>query len=142
MIELQVRFKKLSETAIPFSYTREGDACMDVYADEKKVLYPEETAIVKTGIALEIPYGYEGRIRGRSGLASTGVYVHTGTIDSTYRGDVGVIITNHSDGFFVIEKGKRIAQFTIKPVYHITLLEASQLSQTDRGEKGYGSSGF
>ena len=138
---VKVKFKKLTDTAITFKYSREGDACMDMYADMDAVLYPHETVIIKTGIAVEIPEGFEGIVRGRSGLATQGINVHIGTIDATYRGDVGVIVTNNSLQLFGIHKGNRIAQFTVKPVYHVHLTEVEELSETVRGEQGYGSSG-
>ena len=138
---VKVKFKKLTDTAIPFKYSREGDACMDMYADMDAVLYPHETVIIKTGIAVEIPEGFEGIVRGRSGLATQGINVHIGTIDATYRGDVGVIVTNNSLQLFGIHKGNRIAQFTVKPVYPVHLTEVEELSETERGEQGYGSSG-
>lgn len=138
---IPVKYKKLTSTAIPFKYSREGDACMDMYADMDAVLYPHETVIIKTGIAVEIPEGFEGIVRGRSGLATQGINVHIGTIDATYRGDVGVIVTNNSLQLFGIHKGNRIAQFTVKPVYPVHLTEVEELSETERGEQGYGSSG-
>ena len=138
---LNIKFKKLTDTAIPFKYSRDGDACMDMYADMDAIMYPHETVIIKTGIAVEIPKGFEGIVRGRSGLASQGISVHLGTIDETYRGDVGVIVTNNSMQTFAIHKGNRIAQFTVKPVYPIELQEAKELTDTERGEQGYGSSG-
>ena len=139
---LTVKCKKLHDTAIPFSYTRENDACMDMYAFDDIHLFPNDVAIIKTGIAIELPNGYEGIVRGRSGLASKGIHVHIGTIDETYRGDVGVIVTNHSNTAFHITKGMRIAQFTVKPVLHIKLEECEELSNTIRGADGYGSSGL
>lgn len=138
---VKVKFKKLTDTATLFRYSREGDACMDMYADMDAVLYPHETVIIKTGIAVEIPEGFEGIVRGRSGLATQGINVHIGTIDATYRGDVGVIVTNNSLQLFGIHKGNRIAQFTVKPVYPVHLIEVEELSETERGEQGYGSSG-
>lgn len=138
---VKVKFKKLTDTATLFRYSREGDACMDMYADMDAVLYPHETVIIKTGIAVEIPEGFEGIVRGRSGLATQGINVHIGTIDATYRGDVGVIVTNNSLQLFGIHKGNRIAQFTVKPVYPVHLIEVKELSETERGEQGYGSSG-
>ena len=141
VMSVDVKFKKLTDTAIPFKYSREGDACMDMYADSDAIIYPHETVIIKTGIAVEIPKGFEGVVRGRSGLASQGISVHIGTIDETYRGDVGVIVTNNSMQVFGIHKGNRIAQFTVKPVYPVHLTEVEELSETERGEQGYGSSG-
>lgn len=138
---INVKFKKLNPNAIPFSYSREQDACMDMYALEGTIIPASTTKIIPTGIAVEIPQGYEGLVRGRSGLASKGITAHLGTIDETYRGDVGMIIANHTNADFKVEAGMRLAQFTVKPVYHIQLEEVEELSDTFRGSNGYGSSG-
>ena len=138
---IEVKFKKLDSSAVPFSYTREGDACMDMFALEGTTIPAGTTKIIPTGIAVEIPQGYEGLVRGRSGLASKGITTHLGTIDETYRGDVGMIIANHTNADFKVEAGMRLAQFTVKPVYHIQLEEVEELSDTSRGSNGYGSSG-
>lgn len=137
-----VGFKKLSDTAIPFKHSRDGDACMDMYADEDVIVPIGFSAVIPTNIAVEIPSGYEGIVRGRSGLAAQGIMVHTGTIDETYRGSVGVIVSNHSSDTFKISKGNRIAQFTVKPVLKVILKEVEELSSTERGTSGYGSSGI
>ena len=81
------------------------------------------------------------KMLGRSGLASKGITAHLGTIDETYRGDVGMIISNHTSAPFTVEAGMRLAQFTVKPVYYIELEEVEELSNTSRGSNGYGSSG-
>lgn len=141
-IQMLVKFKKLVPDAVPFAYSREEDACMDMYSVKNWVILPRETKIVPTGIAVEIPHGYEGIVRGRSGLASKGISVHVGTVDETYRGDVGVIITNNTYEPFEIKKGNRIAQFTVKPVLKVELEEVDELSSTERGTNGYGSSGI
>ena len=138
---INVKFKKLNPNAIPFSYSREQDACMDMYALEGTTIPAGTTKIIPTGIAVEIPQGYEGLVRGRSGLTSKGITAHLGTIDETYRGDVGMIITNYTNADFKVEAGMRLAQFTVKPVYHIQLEEVEELSDTSRGSNGYGSSG-
>ena len=138
---INVKFKKLNPNAIPFSYSREQDACMDMYALEGTIIPAGTTKIIPTGIAVEIPQDYEGLVRGRSGLASKGITAHLGTIDETYRGDVGMIIANHTNADFKVEAGMRLAQFTVKPVYHIQLEEVEELSDTSRGSNGYGSSG-
>ena len=138
---IEVKFKKLDSSAVPFSYTREDDACMDMFALADMTLQAGMTAIIPTGIAVEIPEGYEGQVRGRSGLNSKGIKVAIGTIESEYRGDVGIIATNHSLYPFEVKAGMRLAQFTIKPVYKIQLVEEVELSDTARGANGYGSSG-
>lgn len=142
MQEIRVNFKKLSPDANNFVYSRKNDACMDMFANINTVLEVGETKIISTGIAVELPHNFEGIVRGRSGLASKGIWVHIGTIDETYRGDIGVIMTNLSKEPFVINKHMRIAQFTVKPVYDIYLNEVAELSKTERGENGYGSSGI
>ena len=145
---MQIKYKKKHPDAIPFQYTREKDACMDMFSLIDKTLYAGETAIIPTGIILEIPTGieipegYEGIVRGRSGLASNGIHVHLGTIDENYVGDIGIIITNNSNKLFHVAKGSRLAQFTIKPVYRIDLIEVQEIKDTERGENGYGSSGY
>lgn len=139
---IRVKFKKLIDYAIPFKYTREGDACMDMYSVEDTTIEPNSTEVVSTGIALEIPTGFEGIIRGRSGLASKGIHVHIGTIESSYRGDIGIIITNTTNKSFSINRGDRIAQFTVKPVNNILMEESEVLSETKRGTNGFGSSGL
>ena len=139
---IRVKFKKLIDYAIPFKYTREGDACMDMYSVEDTTIKPNSTEVVSTGIALEIPIGFEGIVRGRSGLASKGIHVHIGTIESSYRGDIGIIITNTTNKPFPINRGDRIAQFTVKQVNNILMEESEVLSKTERGANGFGSSGI
>ena len=137
-----IKFKKLHKDAKPFAYSREYDACMDMFACEDVFIGPHSTKIIPTGISLEIPPGYEGLVRGRSGIASKGVQVHLGTIDENYRGDVGVVMTNTNSFPYHASKGARIAQFTIKPVIRIELAETDTLTETERGINGYGSSGI
>lgn len=139
---ISIKYKRLDDSAIPFKYIRENDACMDMYSLVETVIPPHETQIIPTGIALEIPHGWEGIVRGRSGMAAKGINTHVGTVESDYRGDVGVVLTNTTDKPFTINKSMRIAQFTIKPVYRIKLQEATTLTDTERGENGYGSSGY
>ena len=140
-----IGFKKISSDAKPFEYSRPGDACMDMFALNYTKIYRNQLTLIKTGIAVEIPDGYEGIIRGRSGYALThGIFVHIRTIDSTYRGDVGIIATlicGEDSPIIVIPKHARIAQFSIRPIIKIDLIER-QLSETERGEKGFGSSGL
>lgn len=141
-MQINLHFKRLNPDARRFEYSRKLDACMDMFANTDTVLEVGETKIIPTGIAVELPADFEGIVKGRSGLASKGIWVHIGTIDETYRGDIGVIMTNLSKEPFVINKHMRIAQFTVKPVYDIYLTEVDTLSKTERGENGYGSSGI
>ena len=108
------------------------------------VLEPRDYAKVPTGIALEIPAGWEGQVRPRSGLAiDHGVTVLNapGTIDADYRGEVGVILINHGTEAFEIHRGARIAQVIIAPAALVTWQEAEELSDSSRGAGGFGSSG-
>ena len=139
-----IKFKKLDPMAIPFTYVREGDACMDVYALNPFYIPKFGRLLVGTGIALEIPEGYEGIIRGRSGFARNGILTHVGTIDSNYRGEIGVLLFNTTSIRFSYDKPYcRIAQFCIQKVTHFNLIESrEELSNTNRGDQGYGSSGY
>lgn len=139
---IAVKFTKLFPDAKPFVYTRPEDVCMDMYSYGQHTIDPHCCKIIPTGIAVEIPDGYEGLIRGRSGLNSKGILVQLGTIESTYRGDVGIVVYNSNPKAFIVEPFMRLAQFTIKPVVRISLEEATTLSQTERGTQGYGSSGY
>ena len=137
-----IKFTRKNDSAIPFKYSREGDACLDVYSSEEYIIQPYSVQLVETGIAVEIPKGYEGIIRGRSGLAKQGLLVHVGTIDSNYRGTIGVLMYNSNSYEFYIHKDTRIAQFTVKPIIEVCLLEAKELTPSNRGDNGYGSSGL
>lgn len=133
---------KLSPDAIPFSYTRENDACMDMFCLEPVHVFPGQSQIVRTGIAVELPDGYSGIVRGRSGLASKGIFVHVGTVEEGYRGDVGIILCNTSREPFSAKAGSRLGQFTIEKVQRFEMEECTSLSSSVRGTNGYGSSGL
>ena len=137
-----VKFKRLSTTAVIPKYTRENDACLDLYCAQETTLLCGETKIIPTDLAIELPKGFEARVRGRSGLASKGFHVHHGTIDEEYRGNVGIIMTNTNGttGAHTFKVGDRIAQFSIAPVFPIIVLETEELSDTNRGTDGFGSS--
>ena len=137
---LRVKFKRLSEHAIlPTKGTPEA-AGWDLYALEDGCVRPASTTVVKTGIAMEIPPGWEAQIRGRSGNSLKGLHVILGTIDSDYRGELGVIVHNPGE-LLNIKKGDRIAQLVFAPVVDVTIEEVDQLNTTVRNEKGFGSTG-
>jgi dUTP pyrophosphatase len=122
-------------------------AGMDLFAcpDEEMIVKPGCRAIVPTGIAIAIPVGYEGQVRPRSGLAiHRGVtLVNTpGTIDSDYRGELGIIIINHGNEDFIVTAGDRIAQLVIAPVQKAILEQVEQLDATERNDGGFGHTGF
>ena len=126
------------------AYASAGAAGMDVVAAESLVILPGARAAVATGIALAIPAGYEVQVRPRSGLALChGVTcLNTpGTIDSDYRGEVKVILINHGTEPFAVARGERIAQLVPAPVTRAGLAEVDTLDDTDRGERGFGSTG-
>lgn len=137
--------KKLNEKAIMPNYAHEGDAGLDLYSIEEKVIEPGETALVHTGISIQLPKNTEAQIRPRSGLAiknSITVLNTPGTIDEGYRGEICIIIINHGKNSFKIEESMKIAQMVIKPVYKVLVEQAEDLEDSSRGEKGFGSSGL
>lgn len=141
---MQVKVLKLKDNAILPRYAHPGDAGADVFASGHVMLEPGATALVPTGISIELPHGYEAQVRPRSGLAlkhSVTVLNTPGTIDAGYRGEVGVIMINHGNDPFEINPGDRIAQMVIKPVLEVEMLEADALSETSRGAGGFGSTG-
>ena len=142
---MTVKIINRSAHALP-SYETIASAGMDIRANltEPVVLSPMGRAIVKTGLFIELPIGYEAQVRPRSGLAAKkGITVlnSPGTIDADYRGEVGVILVNLSDEAFVIENGERIAQLVIAKHERAEWDEVEVLTTTDRGEGGFGSTG-
>jgi len=125
-------------------YKTPGSAGADLCAAEDYILNPRETALINTNVIVEIPQGYELQIRPRSGLAYKNhvtVLNSPGTIDSDYRNTIGVILINHGDEYFKISKGDRIAQAVLSKVEIAQFIEAKELSDTERGEGGFGSTG-
>lgn len=128
-------------------YETTSSAGMDLRANltESIVLKPFERVLVKTGLFIELPVGYEAQVRPRSGLAlKKGITVLNtpGTIDADYRGEIGVILINLSNEDFVIENGERIAQLVIAKYEQAELIEVNELSETQRGAGGFGSTGI
>ena len=122
----------------------EGDAGLDLFSIEEKIIQPGEATLVGTGLQIELPKGTEAQIRPRSGLAlkhSITVLNSPGTIDEGYRGEIKVILINHGNEPFKVEKDMRIAQMVIASVLKVELVEADVLSETDRAAGGFGSSG-
>jgi len=148
---ISVPFKRLPHGAdLPApTYASEGAAGLDLLAavpdDHPMKLLPGAWAAIPTGIVLAIPAGYEGQIRPRSGLAvskAVTVLNAPGTIDSDYRGEVRVLLINHSKEPFVVTRGMRIAQIVFAPAISATLAELAELPATARGEGGFGSTGL
>ncbi|MBQ9510845.1 MAG: dUTP diphosphatase [Clostridia bacterium] len=146
MKEFKVRFKRLSDLSKIPVYSSPSAAGADLYAatDRPIEINAGETVMVKTGLAVEIPDGYVGLIFARSGLASKrGVAPanKVGVIDSDYRGEIIVALHNHSNESQTVDAGERIAQMAFLPYMAATFEEAEQLSDTERGIGGFGSTG-
>ncbi len=129
------------------SYETIASAGMDLRASisESRVLKPLERSIVGTGLFIELPIGFEAQVRPRSGLAAKkGITVLNapGTIDADYRGEIGVILVNLSNEDFTVQNGERIAQLVIAKHERVEWIVAEELSDTDRGEGGFGSTGI
>jgi dUTP pyrophosphatase len=141
---VEIRVKRLNPNAKMPNAARVGDVAFDLYSIVDYDLKPGERYAIPTGIAIEIPNGYEGQVRPRSGLAlKEGITILNapGTIDSGYRGEVKTIIINQGSTLFRITKGMRISQLAIRPVPEVTFIEVDELSDTDRGDGGFGSTG-
>ena len=143
---IKILIKRLSkEVSLP-KYETSGSSGMDLSAniDAKINIEPGKTAIIPTGLALSIPKGFEIQIRPRSGLAAKqkiSVLNTPGTIDSDYRGEIKVILINHGDAPFQVEKGLRIAQMVVCPIVQAQIEEVNDLNETERGKGGFGSTG-
>ncbi len=142
---MTIKIINKSEYQLPH-YETLLSAGMDLRAHIKEpiLLKSLERTVVKTGLFIELPKGYEAQVRPRSGLASKkGITVLNapGTIDADYRGEIGVILVNLSQDDFIIEKGERIAQLVITKHERADWIEVEKLAETERGEGGFGSTG-
>lgn len=141
---VEVKFKRLSKTAILPKYSHDGDSGMDVYSDEDYSLGHDCARYTfHTGIAADIPEGYELQVRPRSGLASKhGIVAMFGTVDQGYRGEIGVTLVNFGHEHYLVKHGERIAQLVLAPVVRARIVETEgELSKTSRGDNGFGSTG-
>ena len=142
----KIAVKKLDERAVLPAYGSEFAAGADLYAvlDEDTVILPNQTKLIKTGLAMEIPEGYAGFIYARSGLASKRGLApanKVGVVDADYRGEVMVALHNHSDIPQTVVSGERIAQLVVAPFLKVEFTLCEELSETVRGEGGFGSTG-
>ena len=142
---MQIKIINKSEHALP-NYETIASAGLDLRANitEAILLKPLERTIVKTGLFIELPIGFEAQVRPRSGLAAKkGVTVLNapGTVDADYRGEIGVILVNLSNEDFTIENGERVAQLIIAKHERAEWIQVQELSETVRGEGGFGSTG-
>lgn len=154
-----IKIKKLIDDAIIPHRSREGDACYDLYTSNNYDVKTYDTVVIPTGIAIELPVEYEAEIRPRSGISLKGVLAHAndgfmgrmdnfkctiiqGTIDSNYRGEIGIIFRNETMCDITIKKHPKLAQMKINYVTDVKLVEAEELSDSNRGTDGFGSSGI
>jgi len=148
MEEVKIRIKRLRKDralSLP-QYMTHGSSGMDLFAflERDIILEPGERKLIPTGIAVAIPEGFEGQIRPRSGLAiqhGIGVVNGPGTIDSDYRGEIGVLLINFDQSPFTVRHGDRIAQMVISRVFKANFEEVDELPQTERQEGGFGHTG-
>ncbi|RLS65218.1 MAG: dUTP diphosphatase [Planctomycetota bacterium] len=141
-----IEFRRLRAGAILPAYQSEQAAGMDLSADldEPVEIEPGDIVVIPCGFAMALPIGFEAQIRPRSGLATKfGITLPNapGTVDSDYRGEMKVPLINHGKIPFVVEPGMRIAQMIVARVEHVQILEVKELTQTQRGERGFGSTG-
>jgi dUTP pyrophosphatase len=141
---MQLHVKRLTPTATLPARATENASCFDVCADLDGVIHPGERMLVKTGLAVAVPPGFEVQVRSRSGLAlKQGVAVLNapGTVDADYRGEVGVILMNHGREPFAFKRGDRVAQIGVYRVEMCTAIEVEVLESTIRGAGGFGHTG-
>ncbi len=149
MEKLKVKITRLrnnSDISLP-QYATDGSAGMDLYADVENevIIKPGEIALIPTGIAIELPPGYEAQIRPRSGLAvNYGITLLNapGTIDSDYRGEIKIILINLGKDNFIVKRGDRIAQMVISKYTKVEWEETNKLNTTKRGAGGFGHTGI
>lgn len=141
---MELKIIKLCEEAIIPKYAHIDDSGMDLFSIINTTIKPGEIKLVKTGISIELPKNTEAQVRPRSGLAlKNGITVLNtpGTIDEGYRGEIGIILINHSENEFIVEKGMKVAQMVIMPVLKPEIKVVERLSNTERGTGGFGSTG-
>ena len=144
MQTIEIKFQKLHPDAQIPSYAHIGDAGADVYTVTEMTVAPQKRAAIPTGLAVDIPIGYEIQVRPKSGLAlKHGITVlnSPGTVDAGYRGEIQVIVINLGDETYTFTKGQKIAQLVLKPVIQANYVEG-ELGTSDRGVGGFGSTGL
>lgn len=147
MSDVKIGIKKIKEAAILPSYQTAQAAGMDLHAciDSPVILKSMERCVISTGLTVELPIGYEMQIRARSSLSiKNGITMvnGVGTIDSDYRGEIGILLINLSNDSFTIEPNMRIAQMIVARHEHVVWQELNELNETKRGDGGFGSTGI
>jgi dUTP pyrophosphatase len=143
---MELKVKRLSEFAVIPQYAHSGDAGLDLVSIETQIILPGKSQLIRTGIAIELPDGTEAQIRPRSGLAlkyQVTVLNTPGTIDAGYRGEICVILINHSTQPFQVERGMRIAQMVITSFIRVQIAAVEMLQDNStRATGGFGSTGL
>ena len=141
----ELKIKLLYENSKLPEFANSGDAGMDIFSVDRKVIKSAESQLIRTGISIELPKDTEIQIRPKSGLAlNNGITLlnSPGTIDEGYRGEIKVIVINHGKNDFLVEEGMKIAQMVLKPIYKVKITKVDSIDyETDRGKNGFGSSG-
>ena len=139
---MKIKILKINSEAIIPNYANKNDAGLDLYSAEDFVLKPGERRAFKTGVKMEIPEGYVGLVWDKSGLAvNDGIKTMAGVIDSGYRGEIKIVLINLGEKNFEIKKGQKIAQMLIQKIEHPEIEIVEFLSESGRGESGFGSTG-
>jgi len=143
MEKIKIKIKKLHSDAILPYYPHEGDAGLELFSVEDRIIKAGERALVPTGLSIELPPGYVSLIWDKSGLASKeGLKTMGGVIEHGYRGEYKIVIFNTSKADYQIKKGQKIAQLLVQPIITAEVEEVSELSESSRGTDGFGSTGL
>jgi dUTP pyrophosphatase len=138
---MEMKVKRIHKDAKLPRYGHVGDAGLDLFSVMACVLKGGEARAISTGIQVAIPNGYVGLIWDKSGISLKNIHRLAGVVDSGYRGEIKVVMTNLSTEAFTIEKGMKIAQMLIQPIFKVRVIDSEVLDDTSRGESGFGSTG-
>lgn len=148
---MNIKVKRIHDKAVMPIFAHPTDTGFDLFTVENTVINPHRKAIVRTGLIFDLPYGWGVQVRNKSGITMNGVPnllgdnadidVYIGTIDSAYRGELGIMVKNVSNEILIIPAGTKLAQGVLEKVYQCTFTEVEEVSNTDRGEGGFGSTG-
>jgi len=142
---LKLKVKRIRKDVTLPEYKTEGASGFDLSSSINFLLKAGEFAVIPTGLIIEVPPGYEAQVRSRSGLAANngiGVLNSPGTIDSDYRGEIKIVLFNFSDRDFNIRKGDRIAQMVVSKIERVKIIQVEDISGSERGTQGFGSTGI
>ena len=148
---MNIGVKKIHENAVIPQFAHATDTGFDLFTVENTIIQANKKSIVRTGLIFDLPYGWGIQVRNKSGITVKGVpnllgynadiTVYIGTIDSAYRGELGIMVKNETEETIVIPSGTKLAQGVLEKVYQCTFEEIEEVSETDRGNGGFGSTG-